>query len=115
MPSHLQALLDAGYTFLDVRTELESNAKGKIRGSVHIPCAAAKQAYDPASGQMVRAEGRGELWAGRAVHSGASAPTNATVAFRSVSGERRARAILSQVAHFTQLSALRLRSVSRPD
>lgn len=48
-----QALLDGGYTLLDVRTELESNSKGKIRGSVCIPCAFARQQFDAAAGRMV--------------------------------------------------------------
>ncbi|KAI7844754.1 hypothetical protein COHA_001637 [Chlorella ohadii] len=51
-----RALLDAGYTLLDVRTELESNARGKIRGSICIPCANARQQFDAASGQMVVSE-----------------------------------------------------------
>lgn len=56
--SCFQALLDCGYTLLDVRTELESNARGKIRGSVCIPCANARQQFDAASGQMVRVAAR---------------------------------------------------------
>ena len=58
-----QALLDAGYTLLDVRTELESNARGKIRGSICIPCANARQQFDAASGQMVRwGDGAAAVW-----------------------------------------------------
>lgn len=35
--------MDAGYAVLDVRSELESGSKGKLRGSVMIPCVFQRQ------------------------------------------------------------------------
>ncbi|PSC72476.1 domain-containing isoform A [Micractinium conductrix] len=48
-----RCLMDAGYAVLDVRSELESGSKGKLRGSVMIPCVFQRQQFDAAAGQMV--------------------------------------------------------------
>lgn len=63
-PAPKQVLLDAGYKFLDVRTEMQRSGT-KIKFSATIPYMRSTLHYDERSGEMVRA-GRAAGICGRA-------------------------------------------------
>lgn len=42
-----RVLLSIGYTWVDVRSDLEVEARGKVRGCVHLPFTLTRKRYDP--------------------------------------------------------------------
>eukprot|EP00955_Chlamydomonas_euryale_P092873 364743-Chlamydomonas_euryale.AAC.72 len=58
LPEHsantvLCVLLNIGYIFLDVRTDLETEQSGKLRNCVHVPFRIAKKRWDSDQGKSV--------------------------------------------------------------
>lgn len=48
-----QVLFGSGYAWLDVRSELECDEVGKVKGSVNVPFVNLKRVYDAKEGKKV--------------------------------------------------------------
>jgi hypothetical protein len=61
LPSPPQTLVHLGYTYIDVRPELEVDEVGKWKGAVNVPFVNSKRVYSPEENKKVRRAG----WLGR--------------------------------------------------